>query len=39
MLFGNIFALLEGYLGNNCIENTYFLCSFGLFVRYQGELI
>ena len=31
-----VFALLEGYIGNNGIENTNFLCSFWLFVRFQG---
>ena len=31
-----VFALLEGYIGNNGIGNTNFLCSFWFFVRFQG---
>ena len=38
MLFENIFVLLELYISNNCIKNTDFLCSFWLFLRFQGWL-
>ena len=33
-----VFALLEGYISDNGIENTNFLCSFWLFVRFQGGI-
>ena len=36
LLLGNIFTLLEGYISDKYIENTYFLCSFWIFVRFQG---
>ena len=37
MLFGDIFALLEGYISNKCLENTYFYVAFGFLWDFRGD--